>query len=129
VEFEHTYGWRLGEEGRGVATIIEMVAATRLDCVLGSAALQRKAVAEATWHAAHRSAFGGLLTDAPVMRAVLADLAIEAEASTALGMRLAASVDGQGSDPSEHAFRRIALPVAKYWVCKRTPPAVGEALE
>ena len=129
VEFEHTYGWRLGDEGRGVSTIIEMVAATRLDCVLGSAALQRRAVTEATWHASHRSAFGELLTNAPVMRAVLADLAIEAEAATALAMRLAASVDGEANDPTEHAFRRIALPLAKYWVCKRTPPAVGEALE
>jgi putative acyl-CoA dehydrogenase len=129
VEFEHTYGWRLGEEGRGVRTIIEMVAATRLDCVLGSTALQRRAVAEATWHASHRSAFGGQLSDAPLMQAVLADLAIEAEAATALAMRLAASVDGEATDPSEHAFRRACLPLAKYWVCKRTPMAVGEALE
>ena len=86
----------------GVATIIEMVAATRLDCILGSAALMRRAVAEANWHAAHRSAFGGLLSDAPLMRAVLADLAVEAEAATAVSMRLAASTDA-GTDPQERA--------------------------
>jgi putative acyl-CoA dehydrogenase len=128
VEFDQTLGMRLGDEGRGVATIIEMVAATRLDCVLGSAALMRRAVAEATWHAAHRSAFGSLLAEAPLMQAVLADLAVESEAATVLAMRLAASVDG-GHDPLEHALRRIGLPVAKYWVCKRTPALVGEALE
>src|SRR5215207_6127789 len=108
VEFDQTLGMRLGDEGRGVATISEMVAATRLDCVLGSAALMRRAVAEATWHAAHRSAFGGLLADAPLMQAVLADLAVESEAATVLAMRLAASVDG-GHDPLEHALRRIGL--------------------
>ncbi|MGH8776121.1 MAG: acyl-CoA dehydrogenase family protein [Jiangellaceae bacterium] len=128
VEFDQTLGRRLGEEGRGVATIIEMVAATRLDCVLGSAALMRRAVADSTWHAAHRTAFGGLLADAPLMQTVLADLAVESEAATALAMRLAASVDGD-DDPAERALRRIGLPVAKYWVCKRTPALVGEALE
>ena len=128
VEFDNTYGWRLGEEGRGVATIIEMVAATRLDCVLGSAALLRRAVAEASWHAAHRSAFGGVLADAPLMQAVLADLALESEAATALAVRLAASVDAD-TDPAEQALRRLGLPLAKYWVCKRTSAAVGEALE
>jgi putative acyl-CoA dehydrogenase len=128
VEFDGTLGVRLGEEGRGVATIIEMVAATRLDCVLGSAALMRRAVSEATWHAAHRSAFGALLAEAPLMQAVLADLAVESEAATATAMRLAASVDG-ADDPQERALRRVALPVAKYWVCKRTPALVAEALE
>ena len=124
VEFEGAYGWLLGEEGRGVPAIIEMVAMTRLDCVLGSAALQRRAVAEATHHAAHRAAFGGLLADKPLMRNVLADLAVESEAATVLAMRLAAAVDA-----GETAFLRLALPVAKYWVCKRTPAHVGEALE
>ena len=128
VEFAETLGVRLGAEGRGVATIIEMVAATRLDCILGSAALMRRAVAEAGWHAAHRSAFGELLSDAPLMRAVLADLAVEAEAATAVAMRLAASVDA-GTDPQERALRRIGLPVAKYWVCKRAGSVVAEALE
>jgi putative acyl-CoA dehydrogenase len=128
VEFDHTLGVCLGDEGRGVATIIEMVAATRLDCILGSTALMRRAVAEASWHAAHRSAFGVLLADAPLMQAVLADLAVEAEAATAVSMRLAASIDAD-ADPQERALRRIALPVAKYWVCKRTPSVVAEALE
>jgi len=128
LELDGTVAVRLGDEGRGVRTIIEMVAATRLDCVLGSASLMRRAVAEASWHAAHRSAFGGLLADKPLMRNVLADLAVEAEAATALGMRLAAAVDRRG-DAHEAALRRIALPLAKFWVCKRTPAMVGEALE
>ncbi|GAA1600287.1 MULTISPECIES: acyl-CoA dehydrogenase family protein [Kribbella] len=127
VEFHGTIGYRLGDEGAGVRTIIEMVAATRLDCVLGSAALQRRALVEAVWHTRHRSAFGGLLSDKPAMRNVLADLAIESEAATALAMRLAAAVDG-GSE-AEGAFRRIGLPLAKFWVCKRTPFMVAEALE
>jgi putative acyl-CoA dehydrogenase len=124
VEFHGTIGYRLGDEGAGVRTIIEMVAATRLDCVLGSAALQRRALVEAIWHARHRSAFGGPLADKPAMQNVLADLAIESEAATALGMRLAAAVDA-----GDAAFRRIALPLAKFWVCKRTPFMVAEALE
>ncbi|TCC30582.1 acyl-CoA dehydrogenase family protein [Kribbella sindirgiensis] len=130
VEFHGTIGYRLGDEGAGVRTIIEMVAATRLDCVLGSAALQRRALVEAIWHTRHRSAFGGLLADKPAMQNVLADLAIESEAATALGMRLAAAVDAAlGGDAQAAAFRRIALPLAKFWVCKRTPFMVAEALE
>jgi putative acyl-CoA dehydrogenase len=130
VEFHETTGYRLGDEGAGVRTIIEMVAATRLDCVLGSAALQRRALVEATWHARHRSAFGGLLVGKPAMQNVLADLALESQAATALGMRLAAAVDAsQGGDEQAAAFRRIALPLAKFWVCKRTPFMVAEALE
>ena len=105
-----------------------MVAATRLDCVLGSAALMRHALAEASWHVAHRSAFGGLLVDKPLMQNVVADLAVESEAATALAMRLASAVDRPG-DPHEVALRRIALPLAKFWVCKRTPAMVAEALE
>ena len=130
VEFHGTVGYRLGDEGAGVRTIIEMVAATRLDCVLGSAALQRRALVEAIWHTSHRSAFGGLLKDKPAMQNVLADLALESEAATALGMRLAAAVDAslQGHEQAA-AFRRIALPLAKFWVCKRTPMMVAEALE
>ena len=128
LEFNGTWAQRLGDEGRGVRTIIEMVAATRLDCVLGSASLMRHALAEASWHVAHRSAFGGLLADKPLMQNVIADLAVESEAATAIGMRLAAAVDHR-SDPHEAAFRRIALPLAKFWVCKRTPMMVAEALE
>ncbi len=128
MEFDGTWAQRLGDEGRGVRTIIEMVAATRLDCVLGSASLMRRALAEASWHVAHRSAFGGLLADKPLMQNVIADLAVESEAATALAIRLAAAVDN-ADDPHEAALRRIALPLAKYWVCKRTPMMVAEALE
>jgi putative acyl-CoA dehydrogenase len=128
LEFHGTWAQRLGDEGRGVRTIIEMVAATRLDCVLGSAALMRRALAEASWHVAHRSAFGSVLADKPLMQNVVADLAVESEAATALAIRLAAAVDDL-SDPHEAAFRRIALPLAKFWVCKRTPTMTAEALE
>jgi putative acyl-CoA dehydrogenase len=128
LEFRGTWAQRLGDEGRGVRTIIEMVAATRLDCVLGSASLMRKALSEASWHVAHRSAFGGLLAEKPLMRNVVADLAVESEAATALAIRLAAAVD-QRADAHEAALRRIALPLAKFWVCKRTPMMVAEALE
>ncbi|MEP9364732.1 acyl-CoA dehydrogenase family protein [Nocardioides sp. CN2-186] len=128
LEFDGTLAHRLGDEGRGVRTIIEMVAATRLDCVLGSTALMRRAVNEATWHASHRSAFGSLLSEKPLMQNVLADLAVEAEAATALSIRLAAAVDNL-ADPHEAALRRIALPLSKFWVCKRTPALVAEALE
>ncbi|GAA4723137.1 DNA alkylation response protein [Nocardioides endophyticus] len=128
LEFEGTLAHRLGDEGRGVRTIIEMVAATRLDCVLGSTSLIRRAVNEATWHTAHRSAFGSLLIEKPLMQNVLADLAVEAEAATALAVRLASAVDNL-HDPHEAALRRIALPLSKFWVCKRTPAAVAEALE
>lgn len=128
LEFDGTLAHRLGDEGRGVRTIIEMVAATRLDCVLGSTSLMRRALNEAAWHVAHRSAFGGLLADKPLMQNVIADLAVETEAATALAVRLAAAVDRAG-DPHEAALRRIALPLAKFWVCKRTPFMVAEALE
>jgi len=128
LELVDTEATRLGDEGRGVRTIIEMVAATRLDCVLGSASLMRKAVAEASWHVAHRSAFGSLLADKPLMQNVIADLAVESEAATTLALRLAAAVD-RPHDAHEAALRRIALPLAKFWVCKRTPGLVAEALE
>ncbi len=128
LEFDGTVAHRLGDEGRGVRTIIEMVAATRLDCVLGSTSLMRRAVNEATWHTSHRSAFGSLLAEKPLMQNVLADLAVETEAATVLAMRLAAAVDSI-ADPHEAALRRIALPLAKFWVCKRTPYLVAEALE
>jgi putative acyl-CoA dehydrogenase len=124
IELRGAWSARVGDEGRGVATIIEAVAFTRLDCVLGAAALQRRAVAEATHHAAHRSVFGRLLVDQPLQQNVLADLCLDAEASTATALRLARAVD-EGDD----AFRRLATAVAKYWVCKATPPLVAEALE
>src|SRR4051794_5403153 len=124
VEFSGTLGRRLGSEGRGVPTIVEMVNATRLDCVLGSAAGMRAGVAQATHHAAHRSAFGKDLIDQPLMSSVLADLAIESEAATLLGLRLASAVDN-----GEVAFRRLATAVAKYYVCKRAPGHAAESLE
>jgi len=129
VEFDATWAQRLGDEGRGIPTIIEMVSATRLDCILGSAALMRRAVAEATHHGAHRRAFGMLLADAPLMRNVLADLAVESEAATALAMRLAAAMDSSAEAGTEREFLRIAVAMGKYWVCKRGPTLVGEALE
>jgi putative acyl-CoA dehydrogenase len=127
VEFDGTWARRVGEEGRGVRTIIEMVAATRLDCVIGSAALMRQSVAQAIHHCAYRSAFGGLLVDKPLMRNVLADLALESEAATMLALRLAAAYDADTEE--ERAFLRLAVPTAKYWVTKRCTPVVAEALE
>jgi putative acyl-CoA dehydrogenase len=124
VEFDGTAGWLVGEPGRGVPAIIEMVATTRLDCVLGSAATVRAALTQAVHHARHRRAFGALLADQPLMQNVLADLAVESEAATALAVRLAAAQDAGDRD-----FLRLAGAVAKFWVCKRTPVAVAEALE
>ncbi|MBO4254878.1 acyl-CoA dehydrogenase family protein [Streptomyces griseorubiginosus] len=127
VEFDGTWARRVGEEGRGVPTIIDMVAATRLDCVLGSAGLMRQAVAQAVHHCAHREAFGAKLADQPLMRNVLADLALESEAATTLALRLAAACDEGGEQ--ERALLRIAVPAAKYWVTKRCAPVVVEAAE
>ncbi|MEU3888301.1 acyl-CoA dehydrogenase family protein [Streptomyces sp. NPDC029041] len=127
VEFDGTWARRVGEEGRGVRTIIEMVAATRLDCVLGSAGLMRQAVAQAVHHCTYREAFGGKLADKPLMRNVLADLALESEAATTLALRLAAAYDAGGEQ--ERALLRIAVPAAKYWVTKRCPPVAVEAAE
>jgi putative acyl-CoA dehydrogenase len=114
----------VGEPGRGVPTIIEMVGHTRLDCIIGSAANMRAGVAQAAWHTSHRSAFGKLLSEQPLMRNVLADLAIESEAATALALRLA-----RAYDEGEVALRRLGTAVGKFWVCKRTPGHVAEALE
>ena len=129
-ELDDAVGVLVGEEGRGVATILEMVALTRLDCVLGSSALLQAGLTAALWHARHRSAFGRLLVDAPAMTAVLADLALETEAATAVALRLAGAVDrAERGDDGERALRRVGLAVAKYWVCKRAVAASGEALE
>ncbi|MFJ8047166.1 acyl-CoA dehydrogenase family protein [Streptomyces luteogriseus] len=127
VEFDGTWARRVGEEGLGVRTIIGMVAATRLDCVLGSAGLMRQAVAQAVHHCTYREAFGGKLVDKPLMRNVLADLALESEAATTLALRLAAAYDDGGEQ--ERALLRIAVPAAKYWVTKRCPPVAVEAAE
>jgi len=129
VELAGAAAWMVGEEGRGVATILEMVNQTRLDCVIGTAALMRQAVAQATHHAAHRSAFGRKLADQPLMGNVLADLALESEAATALMLRLAHACDHAGADEHEGRIQRIGTAAGKYWVCKRGPPATAEALE
>jgi len=128
IELDNAWAVMVGEEGRGVRTIIEMVNHTRLDCVIGSASLMRHAVAQATHHTAHRSAFGKLLSEQPLMVNVLADLAIESEATTILMMRLAGAFD-RASDPAEAHFRRIGVAIAKYWTCKRAIAVVAEALE
>lgn len=129
IELERAWARRVGEEGRGVPTIVEMVNHTRLDCVLGSTGLLRRAAAEAIHHAAHRSAFGRLLIDQPLMRNVLADLCVEAEAATLTAMRLARAVDEAEASEEATLFKRLAVAVGKYWVCKRTVGAVSEALE
>lgn len=125
VEFDGTLGWLVGEPGRGVRTIIEMVGRTRLDCVLGAAAGMRQGVAEAAWHARHRAAFGATLVDQPAMAAVLADLQLEAEAATWTALRLASAYD----DEESTSYRRLATAVAKYWICKRGPHHAYESLE
>jgi putative acyl-CoA dehydrogenase len=124
VEYAGAVGWRLGEEGRGITTVLAMVTLTRLDCVIGSAGQVRIAVTEAAHHVAHRRAFGARLAEAPLMQTVVADLALESEAATALALRLAGAVDRD-----ERHFLRLALPAAKYLVCKRAPTTVAEALE
>jgi putative acyl-CoA dehydrogenase len=130
IELDRAVAWPVGEEGRGVRTIIDMVAHTRLDCVLGATSTVRQATAQALHHAAHRSAFGKVLVDQPLMRVVLADLAVESEADTLTALRLARAFDdaARGEEGAD-AFRRVACAVAKYWVCKRQPTVVGEALE
>ncbi len=130
VEYDEAVAWLVGEEGQGVRTIIQMVNMTRLDCVLAGAAGMRLGLVAATHHAAHRSAFGGYLLDAPLMRNVLADLAIESEAATTVAMRLAAATDNAlAGDADEAQLRRIGLAVSKYWVCKRASTHAAEALE
>jgi putative acyl-CoA dehydrogenase len=128
VEFEQAWGVMIGEPGRGLPILLEMAATTRLDCVLGSAALLRHAVAQSLHHARHRAAFGKTLAEQPLMRAVLADLALESEAATLLALRLARAVDQRGQS-EERLLVRVGTPAAKLWVCKRAIGAVAEALE
>ncbi|GAB4589159.1 acyl-CoA dehydrogenase family protein [Nocardia sp. IFM 10818] len=129
IEYENAIGWLVGAEGAGVKTIIEMVNMTRLDCVIGSATGMRAGVVHAVHHARHRKAFGANLIDQPAMRNVLADLVIESDAATTVMMRLAGATDRAATDAAEADFRRIALAVTKYWVCKRAPAHAAEALE
>ncbi|MFJ1702043.1 acyl-CoA dehydrogenase family protein [Kitasatospora sp. NPDC088346] len=130
IEYDGATGWLVGEEGRGVPTIIEMVNMTRLDCTIGAAAGMRYGAVRAIQHATHRRAFGAALIDQPLMRNVLADLVVESEAATAVAMRLAEATDrALGGDAGEVLVRRLGLAVAKYWVCKRGPGHAAEALE
>jgi putative acyl-CoA dehydrogenase len=130
VEYDDALAWLVGEEGRGVRTIIEMVNMTRLDCVLGTATGMRAGVTMAAHHAAHRTAFGRKLAGQPLMASVLADLALESEATTMAAFRLAGATDrATRGDEQEAAFRRLALAATKYWVCKRAPAHAAEALE
>ncbi|MGB7400914.1 isovaleryl-CoA dehydrogenase [Castellaniella sp.] len=128
VEFSGALGRRVGDPGRGIPTLVEMASYTRLDCVLGSAALMRQGLVQAIHHARHRRAFGSNLIDQPLMRQVLADLALESEAATVLALRLSRAFD-HPEQPAEHALRRILTPAAKFWVCKRTIEAMAECME
>jgi putative acyl-CoA dehydrogenase len=128
VVFEDTYGLLVGEEGRGIQTILEMGVYTRFDNATATAGLMRQCVAQAIHHARQRSAFGRLLVDQPLMRNVLADLALECESHIALVMRLARAFDAQ-EDEAESILRRMLTPVAKYWVCKRAPAVIAETME
>lgn len=128
VEFRGALAWMLGEEGRGVRTIIDMVAMTRFDCMIGSSGIMRAALAQALHHSKGRLAFGKTLHEQPLMQNVLADLAIESEAALAMTMRLAHSLD-QPDNAAEAAFARVATAIGKYWICKRTPHLTYEAME
>jgi putative acyl-CoA dehydrogenase len=127
VEFDRAEGLLVGEEGRGIPTIIDMVTLTRLDCAVSSAGLMRQALARAIHHARHRSVFQRRLIDQPLMAQVLADMALDVEAATALAFRLARAFDGEGE--SEAPYRRLMTPVTKYWVCKTAPSLAYEAME
>lgn len=129
VEFQGAVAWMIGEEGRGIATIIQMVALTRQDCLIGSSGIMRQALVQAIHHARHRSAFGKRLIEQPLMRSVLADLALESEAAVALALRVARAVDASARDANERAFMRVATAIGKYFVCKRCTPFVNEAQE
>ena len=129
VEFADAFAWRVGEEGRGVRTIINMVQLTRLDCAIASAGIMRMALAQAIHHTRYRTVFQKHLADQPMMRAVLADMALDAEAALALVMRLARAFDLAASDPREAARARLLTPTVKYWVCKRAPGFIYEAME
>jgi len=129
VELHEAVGWMVGEEGRGVATILEMVALTRQDCMIGSSSLMRQALVQALHHCRNRKAFGRLLSEQPLMVNVLSDLALESEGHTAFTARIARAVDASARDPQEAAFARVATAIGKYWVCKRAPAFVNEAQE
>lgn len=128
VEFRGALAWMIGEEGRGVPTIIEMVAMTRFDCMIGSSALMRQALTQAAHHCAHRTVGGRVLSDQPLMQNVLADLALESEAALALTLRMGRALDHL-DDSHEARFARLVTAVGKYWICKRAPAMINEAAE
>jgi putative acyl-CoA dehydrogenase len=129
VEFNGAHAVRVGEEGKGIRTIIQMVQLTRQDCAIASAGLMRSGLAHALHHARHRSVFQKHLADQPLMRAVLADMALHVEAATALVMRLCQAFDRTPGDPREAAYMRLLTPAIKYWTCKSAPPFLFEAME
>jgi len=129
VEFAGAFALRVGAEGAGVRTIIQMVQLTRLDCALASSGFMRMALAQAVHHSRYRTVFQKHLYDQPMMRAVLADLALEVEGAVALAMRLARAFDRAGEDAREAAYARLVTPAAKYWICKTAPGFIYEAME
>jgi len=129
VEFTEAFAWRVGEEGHGVRTILQMVQLTRLDCALASAGLMRMALVQAVHHCRHRSVFGKRLYDQPLMRVVLADMALDVEAAVALIFRLSRALDRAAADAREAAYARVMTPAAKYWICKLAPALIFEAME
>ncbi|PWB58545.1 MAG: DNA alkylation response protein, partial [Bradyrhizobiaceae bacterium] len=129
VEFVEAFAWRVGEEGRGVRTIIEMVQLTRVDCCIGSAGMMRMALSQALHHARHRTVFQRRLADQPMMRQLLADMALELEGVTTLMIRLCAALDRAAADPAEAAFARLLTPAVKFWICKAAPGFIYEAME
>ncbi|MBQ53755.1 MAG: DNA alkylation response protein [Pseudomonadaceae bacterium] len=128
VEYRGAFAWMVGEEGRGVPTIIEMVSLTRFDCMIGSSALMRQALTQAAHHCAHRKVGGKLLADQPLMQNVLADLALESEAALALTLRMGKALDNP-NDAQEQKFARLVTAIGKYWICKRAPAMINEAQE
>ena len=129
IEYADTWARRVGPEGEGVRTIVPMIHHTRLDAAISAAAVMRQAVVQALHHTAHRSAFGARLADQPLMRNVLADLALESEAATVMVLRLARGFDEAAMDDASGAFTRLATAITKYWTCKRAPTVVAEAME
>jgi len=129
VEFTDAFAWRVGDEGAGIRTILQMVQLTRLDCAVASAGLMRMALVQAVHHCRHRNVFDKHLYDQPMMRAVLADMALEVEGAVAFVMRLSRALDRAGDDAQEAAYARLLTPVAKYWICKLAPGFIFEAME
>jgi putative acyl-CoA dehydrogenase len=129
VEFSDAFAFRVGEEGKGISTILQMVQLTRVDCAIASAGLMRMGLAQAVHHCRHRKVFGRRLVEQPMMRAVLADMALTVEAAVALVMRLCRSFDLAPRDPAEAARARLLTPAVKYWVCKTAPRFLYEAME